>query len=160
MGDDAHRLGALARSPETVISSASSSAFVAIQESTSASVSSSVSAAVSVSDSTVQPLVIDPISAQQPQSRPRKTKAREEILRSDEVEIDTGHEQPRTRSLKRAKSGEEEASESSPTVSVAKRKRSRLSDAVSLESERNKTLEASLLAALLPQTRTSSRDRK
>jgi hypothetical protein len=128
---------------------------VAIQESASI-------AAAAVSAATVGSLVkvpdTNPIS-QQTVSRTRKTKAREESLREEEEEA-VGQEQRGKGSEKQNQSGVDDVSGSSPSVSVAKRKRPRLSAAVSLESQRNKTLEASLLAALLPQHQSSSKDRK
>jgi hypothetical protein len=128
---------------------------VAIQESASI-------AAAAVSAATVGSLVkvpdTNPIS-QQTVSRTRKTKAREESLREEEEEA-VGQEQREKGSEKQNQSGVDDVSGSSPSVSVAKRKRPRLSAAVSLESQRNKTLEASLLAALLPQHQSSSKDRK
>jgi hypothetical protein len=128
---------------------------VAIQESASI-------AAAAVSAATVGSLVkvpdTNPIS-QQTVSRTRKTKAREESLREEEEEA-VGQEQRGKGSEKQNQSGVDDVSGSSPSVSVAKRKRPRLSAAVSLESQRNKTLEASLLAALLPQHQSSSKERK
>jgi hypothetical protein len=139
------------------MSSASTSAFVAIQESASISAATAASAA---SAAAVGPVVqapdINPIF-QQTQSRTRKTKAREESLREEE---DVGQEMRGKGSEKQNESRADDLSGGSPILSVAKRKRPRLSAVVSLESQRNKTLEASLLAALLPQHQSSSKDRK
>jgi hypothetical protein len=141
------------------MSSASTSAFVAIQESASISAATAASAAAA-SAAAVGPVVeapdINPIF-QQTQSRTRKTKAREESLREEE---DVGQEMRGKGSEKQNESRADDLSGGSPILSVAKRKRPRLSAVVSLESQRNKTLEASLLAALLPQHQSSSKDRK
>jgi hypothetical protein len=134
---------------------------VAIQESasTSAAAAASISAAAAATaGSLVKAPDTNPIS-QQTVSRTRKTKAREESLREEE-EAAVGQELRGKGSEKQNQSGVDDVSGGSPSVSVAKRKRPRLSAAVTLESQRNKTLEASLLAALLPQHQSSSKDRK